>query len=237
MRKMIQLVFIFVLIYILLQALYSGYYLFKGRQLTQKTYTGQKLLGENNKETFKILFDGDSVGAGVGATSFEKSVAGRVALSYSQDYRVELINNSISGSRMRDLVKKEITNDMQDLTVLVISSNDLFNFTNLTDLKKDTEIVIEKYIKISKRLIIIGPGRVFDGTATPLILKPVYKVVGKNYSKIIFQLAEKYENVVYVNPLNFPTNHSVYGNTEAYDNFHPNDQGHKVWFDLLSPFL
>ncbi len=234
---MIQLILVFVLIYILLQALYSGYYLLKGRQLTQKTYTGQKLLGENNKETFNVLFDGDSVGAGVGASSFEKSFTGRVALFYIQDYRVELINNSISGSRMRNLVKKEIPTEEQDLTILVISSNDLFNFTNIASFKKDTEIVIKKYSKMSKKLIIIGPGRVFDGAATPLILKPVYKVVGKNYSKIIFQLAERYENVVYVNPLNFPTDHSIYGNTEANDNFHPNDQGHKVWFDLLSPFL
>jgi hypothetical protein len=45
--------------------------------------------------------------------------------------------------------------------------------------------------------------------------------------------AERFDNVIYVNPFEHSSSREDYGYTLAADKFHPNDQGHKYWFDLI----
>ncbi len=138
---------------------------------------------------------------------------------------------------MKDLTLKQIPNEKFNITILVISSNNLFHFTSLSDFKNNTKKVLGRYSKISDKLILIGPGRVFDAKAIPLFLKPMYKAQGEKYARIIDEEAKNYANVFHVNPLNTSINPQEYGDTNASDGFHPNDEGHRFWFSLLKPFL
>ncbi len=234
---MIKVVIILAILYIIFQTAYSGFYFLKSHVLAKKVYLGQFYLGNKTNPEYKIWIDGDSVGAGVGASSFETSLSGRIGEFEAKNKHVALFNNSISGSRMADLVNKNAPKDKQDLIVLIISSNDLFHFTNLSDFKTSTVAVLKKYATLTDKLILIGPGRIFDADAIPLIAKPAYRYFAKSYAKVLSEETAKYKNVAYVNPTNTSADPTKYGDTGASDRFHPNDEGYRFWFDLLEPRL
>lgn len=230
-------ILIIITAYAVFQTIYTSYFMYKSQDLVKKVYVGQKSLGDAKNPEFDLFVDGDSVGAGVGASSFETSVAGRVAEFYAQKYHVNFINNSVSGSRMSSLINKDIPTQKQNLTLLVVSSNDLFHFSDFDQFKLATEKVLAKYSKNTDKLILIGPGRVFDTGALPFFIKPLYRAQGPKYAAIISKVEKKYPNVVYVNPQNVSVPRSKYGATDASDGFHPNDEGHMFWFDLIKPSL
>lgn len=233
---MIKVVIFLIVIYIVFQAAYSIYYLNKSAEVVKKTHTGTFNLGEKSKPSYLIWADGDSVGAGVGASSFKTSLVGRIGEHIADDNNVTLNNKSISGLRMKQLVEHTLPDKKQDLIVLVISSNDLFHFSNLKDFKVSTEKVLARYSPLGEKLIIIGPGRIFDADAVPVILKPVYRLIASKYSDVISQEAKKYKNVIYINPTSVKSARE-YGFTGASDHFHPNDAGYEFWFDLVRPHL
>ncbi len=234
---MLQIVGVIILAYIIVQSAYSGYFFSKSGELAKKTYVGKKTLGNPKNPEFHLFLDGDSVGAGVGASSFETSVGGRISGFYAQKYYVHFVNQSISGSAMNSLVDRLLPDEKQNLTVLIISSNDLFHFSSVSNFKPDTRKVLERYSKNTDKLIIIGPGRIFDSTAIPIVIRPIYQFAAWNYSKIIASEAKNFSKVVYVNPLITKINRSNYGYESASDGFHPNDEGHRFWFDLIRPVL
>jgi lysophospholipase L1-like esterase len=224
-------------IYIIFQAAYTGYYYLKSESLIKKVYIGERTIGKVSNPKFNLFVDGDSVGAGVGASAWDKSVAGRVASYYSEKYSVGYVNNSKVGAQMADLAHKQLPHLHPNLTILVISSNDLFHFTNLSKFEISTKEVLARYSEFSDKVILIGPGRVFDAAAIPIIIKPLYKIQGNKYAKIIDKESKNYPNVIYVNPLNTSVSRSDYGPTNGSDGFHPNDEGHRFWFDLIKPHL
>ena len=234
---MFQIIGFLIIIYIVAQTVYTSSFFVKGRGLVKKEYTGEKILGDAEKPEFKILIDGDSVGAGVGAASFETSVAGRIALFYAKDHKIIFKNNSISGSTMSDLIDRKIPDTKQDLVVLIVSSNDLFHFKSVSGFEKNTEKALAKYSKITDRLIIVGPGRVFDAQAIPFFVRPIYKNAGSRYSSVLAEKSEKFTNVVYINPFETKLSRDKYGATLSRDGFHPNDSGYEFWFDMIKPFL
>ncbi|HVT01240.1 MAG TPA: SGNH/GDSL hydrolase family protein [Patescibacteria group bacterium] len=230
--KPLLIILAILLLYIILQALYSGYYFYKSRSLSKKVYVGNYTFGDKGP-SYSLFVAGDSVGAGVGATSFETSLAGRLARELSKTKRVNVTNKSVSGYRMHNLVSGPIPDEKQNLVLLVISSNDVFNFVNLRDFKESTSKVISRYSKLGDKVIIIGPGRIFDTDALPFFMRPVYKYFGTKYAEIISNQASSYPNVIYVNPYAAAPLGKRYGYTGASDKFHPNDEGYRFWFDLV----
>lgn len=232
MRMILALILLIFGIYLITQAIYSIYYFRIATKLSQTTYARRTQLGNNTKPPLKVFIDGDSVGAGVGATSFETSLAGRIGNFLSENYFVEFENKSVSGKKMADVLS-DVPANFQDVTVLVISSNNLFRFTELGQFTNDTKKVFELFAPKTKKLILIGPGRVADSNAIPLIMKPLYRHQGKKYAEIISTEAKKYQNIAHVNPQSGESSEKKYGYTLSSDKFHPNDSGHTYWFDLL----
>src|SRR5689334_2965560 len=107
-----KLILLAVTIYIVAQLLYSGFFLLKSRDLVKKEYTGDFTLGRGDE--FTMFAAGDSVGAGVGASSFETSVVGRVAVEIGKNRTVKVVNKSVSGYRMVDLLKVTPPTQKQD---------------------------------------------------------------------------------------------------------------------------
>lgn len=231
------LILFLILTYILVQAAYSTYYSRKGMALAKITYTQDLVLGDPKDPPLKVFIDGDSVGAGVGATSFEKSLVGRLSGYLAKDHYVALKNESINGSKMTDMLLRNVPSEKQDLIILIVSSNDLFHFTNLGEFEKSTSEVLQKYAKLTSKLIIQGPGRVFDAPALPLPVRFIYKLQAPKYAAIIANEAKKYQNVLHVNPINPPIDLTGYGHGSSPDKFHPDDEGYRFWFDMLKPSL
>lgn len=228
-----------VVFYLMIQAVYSLYFFRVGSNLSKTSFAGQRQLGEKDKPIFKLFVTGDSVGAGVGATSFEKSVVGRVGNYLAQDKLVQLDNRSISGFTMENVGKqKEVPSEKQNLIILIVSSNDLFHFSDLNKFKVSTKKVLKKYASKADKVILIGPGKVIDSPAIPFFIKPFYALQGPKYTASIKANLEDFPNVKYVNPLEPPKNMPLTGeHSLASDNFHPNDTGHEYWFNLIKSAL
>lgn len=233
--KIRRLLIILFPVYVVAQALYSGFFLLKAKELQEHIYTGDFVIGKGND--FFMFAAGDSVGAGVGASSFETSVVGRTAEFIAKNHTVKLTNKSVSGYKMDDLLRISLPERQQDLILLVIGSNNLFHFTDINRFGEDTETVLRQYSKKAKKVIIIGPGRVFDTDAIPLILRPIYRNLAPKYAEKMKIASLKFDNVIYINPIEAKLPPQLYGDTGAADHFHPNDSGHRFWFDLLKSSL
>jgi len=223
------LVLLLFILYLLGQFLFTGYFYIKGVNLSKIVYTGNHEFGNKSKE-IKLSVVGDSVAAGVGASSLETSVAGRIAKHMAKKNHVILNNSAVSGSKVKDLLNTSPKN--QDLTVMIISSNDLFHFTNLKQFEIDARKVIEKYQKNTKKLIILGPLRVDTATSIPLFLRPVYYYMGFKYLKILEDIAKKYANVHHTSSYYLKST-AKYGKIEGSDRFHPNNSGHTLYADMI----
>ncbi len=226
-----------ILLLIAAQVLYSRHYFRISSQLVKNDHVGKHEFGEKKNPEFKLFFGGDSVGAGVGATSLETSVSGYTAKYLAKDKFVILDNQSVSGTKMRDLAKRELPEGKWDAAVLIVSSNDLFRFANLEEFKKSTEKVVSEYSKISEKVIIVGPGRVFDSPAVPVLIRPIYRWRAGAYIKVMDEEIKKYKNVVHISPINPPAGLTQVANWESPDKFHPGDEGQKYWFEMIKTAL
>lgn len=234
---MVKIALIVIVIYIVFQLLYSGFYLHKSSDLTKKIHTGTFNYGDKKNPPYSIFIEGDSVAAGVGASSAKTAIEGRIGEYLSKDKYVTLQNNSVSGSRMADLLKRKVPAEKRDLIILIISSNDLFHFQNINEFKNSTEKVLELYSPLAKKIIIVGPGRLYDTDAVPFLMKPIYKWKAAEYSKVISDAVGKYTNIVYINPTEAKIKPGEYSFMGASDHFHPNDEGQRFWFNLIKPAL
>jgi lysophospholipase L1-like esterase len=218
---------------ILLQVGYSAYHFHVAGKLAQTTYARKTTLGEKTKPVFKLFIDGDSVGAGVGATRFENSTAGRLAEYFSQKNYLGFENISKSGKKVADVLDSPAPDEKQNLIVLIVSSNNLFRLTNLSKFESDSEKLFAKYSPLAEKVLLVGPGRVGDSTAIPFFVRPYYRYQGKKYAAVLKKEAPNFPNVAHINPQEHAALFENYGDTLAADKFHPNDQGHKFWFDLI----
>ncbi|MBI2144938.1 SGNH/GDSL hydrolase family protein [Candidatus Woesearchaeota archaeon] len=214
--------------YLIAQAAFSSYCFRKARKLSRKSYAGKSKHG-NSRKTLKILIAGDSLAAGVGASSFGKSLAGRIATTLAKHHTVILTNVAVSGSRMKDLTAAP--RQKQDIAIIVASSNDLYHFTSTRQFESDVTKALRLYSKHAKRVILVGPGNIGGATAIPLLLKPFYNIMRPRYAAIMKKASAKCKNTSFANPLDFSI--KPYGKTEAEDGFHPNDNGHRYWADII----
>ncbi len=206
-----------------------GYFFYstsKSSKIVNNTYTGNFTFGEDNKEKIKVLVDGDSIGAGIGATSLENSVGGRIGSFLGESYNVELENMATSGDKIEDLLNRKITKN--NLSVLFITSNNVMRFKSFSDLRENSKKVFKKYSNKSNNVIVAGPGKIHESTAFPVITKPFYLFYQKKYAEILEEESSKFDNVYYIDPLSIDFESGPH--TESVDNLHPNDKGHEQWF-------
>lgn len=164
----VKLVFLTTLLILFLQTLYSSYYLYIGHKISSKKFPASASFGEKSNPTLKLFITGDSVAAGVGATTFENSVSGRIARYLAQNHYILFQNEAESGAKMESVLKLPLPKEKQDLLIIIASSNDLFKFTNPNKFKKSAEETVGLYAENATKLIVVGPGRVFDGEALPI---------------------------------------------------------------------
>lgn len=71
----------------------------------------------------------------------------------------------------------------------------------------------------------------------PFPLRALYKSRAGIYSKILKSEVAKHKNTVYINPTEIDVDKNIYKSISAEDKFHPNDEGHRFWFDIIKPSL
>lgn len=227
----------FLLIFFLvffIELIHTFYSLNNGIELSEKTFTSQISNINQSKPFLNILFLGDSIGAGVGAEKLEETAYYKFSDYLSNYFSINISNKAVSGNKVEDLLDDEIliSNQKFNLTIMIISSNDLFRFTPKEEFESNVEKLFSSYLNISNKIIILGPGRVFEVSGIPFFMKPLYKARSSFYGDTITNISYKYSNIFHVNPLkNIPV--GEFYDIEAKDNFHPNNQGHTYWFELI----
>ena len=223
---------------IFLYFLYTYWRIKKAYSLAHITYTKSVQLGKKSGKRLKVLVLGDSIGTGVGASCFENSVGGRIASHLAKKYRVIFRNASVNGSKMSNLLSRKAPKEKQDVTVILISSNDVIRFTDFREFRKSTRKVIEIYSRLSEKLIVIGPANVGHAKFLPLGFRISYLYRGPKYAKILKKSSARFKNVVYINSIKPSESLGVYKQDYySSDTLHPNDKGHKFWFDMIKPYL
>ena len=236
-NKIVIIIGILLAAYLILQFLYTGYYIAQGKKLSTDSFPRKTTLGDEKKPHLKLFITGDSVGEGVGASRFEKSVSGRLADHLAKSHYITFENQSVTGTKMGDLLSMKMPDGKQDIIILIVSSNDLFRFISVGTFKKQTDAVLAKYGAHTDKLILVGPGRVFDGEAVPFFLRIIYKQKAPAYIQVMELFAKENPKIIYVNPTAPDFYEDSYGPTTAEDKFHPNDEGHRLWFDLIKTAL
>ena len=219
-------------VYVIGQGIFSGYLFDKARNLSKVSYAGQTEYGNSTSE-LRVLLAGDSIATGVGSTSFETSLPGRLVNELSKTHRVIFTNVAKSGNKMSNLINVSFPEEKQNLMIIFIASNDLLHFTSLNKFEQHTKSVLDKYSKISDKVILIGPADVGGATAVPLLLKPIYAVRWSKYASVMKDISASHPNVQYINPIDYKEKLKEYDGAEAKDGFHPNDNGHKYWADII----
>lgn len=230
--------FLIILVLFLAYIAYFSYKIKKAYSLAEITYTQNSKLGKKSNKRLKLLILGDSLGTGVGASSFKTSVVGRVANSISKKYFVILTNASLNGSKIGDLLKRKVPKEKQDLIVIFISTNNVLRFTDLKDFGANAIKVIEKYSKLTKKLILIGPANVGQAKILPLPLRLINLYRAPKYATILSKVSKKFKNVAYINSLKPPKFLGKYKyKYYSSDKLHPNDEGHSYWFEMVKGYL
>ncbi len=230
--KVLLVIIIIIAAYAVMQTAFTQYYSMKSKALPQKLYPLNSEYGSSKSPELRVLLAGDSIAAGVGASSPETGMAGRIGAELGKKNHVIFTNIAVSGNRMADLLNSSLPPKKQNLTILVISSNDFFHFTNPAKFESDTEAVLSRYEKNTNKIILIGPGDIGGARAIPLFMKPTYNYKRGTYVNILEKAAAKHK-ITYVNPKDKKHDIKAYGRIEASDGFHPNDNGHKFWADII----
>lgn len=240
-KRVLKLFFLILFTIFIIDILFMIYSINVGRELSEITFTQTIETGELSSDSFHFMLLGDSIAAGVGAENLSVSVYGRIIEYLSlnnkdneEDISMRFESNAVSGNRIEDVVKdlKHIEEDI-DLLVIIVSSNDVFQFTPLSSFESSVNELIELSTNISENIIFIGPGKVYDVSGISLLLKPLYRFRARQVSNVLEKKFEQYEQITYINPIREDIEEFNTINLESKDNIHPNNEGHRYWFELF----
>lgn len=127
-------------------AAYAAYHLRRARELTLRPFNEPIVAGTGGATPpMRVLIAGDSIAAGIGATSPDRTVGGRLAAFLAETRVVEVRNEAVSGSTMADIAGRTLPEERQDLIVLIGGSNDLFQFRPVERFAEETRRAMERY--------------------------------------------------------------------------------------------
>lgn len=190
----------------------------------------------------RMVWLGDSTAAGDGATSAAQAIPQRVARGL--DRPVDLTVLAVSGSRIQDILDDQLPRmpELVPHVVLVsIGANDVVHVTSQGDFR-------ERYLELLDRLpkgstvVLLG---VPDMGAPPRFARPLRSVVqlrGDQLEDISKEVAEV-TGAVYVD-IAGETGPEMRSDTDRFfsvDEYHPSDEGYRLWaeavLDELAPAL
>jgi len=188
---------------------------------------------ENNNKArpkLRVHIAGDSVGAGIGSSSQEKSFAGLIAQHF-KDFDLILTNSSRPGATTTHVAHKQLVREPLDWAFVIVSTNDVWRLKKAEELKNNLQIILDHYSSQAKRVVFVGPAHLSSARAIPHLGRLFYALILPWYRKHVRETAEKYPNLTYLEPT-YPAQQHF-----APDKFHPNDLGYAHWFSVMKRSL
>ncbi len=231
-----------VLIVLLCAALYGAYSYIRMRQLVDvgvglvRSATAYEQHPKG--PAHRVLVLGDSSGFGVGATTPQESVAGRIGL---RNPDTDITNIAVSGARLKD-VPKQLTNariqhDVKyDRIFLHIGGNDIVHGTSLSAMQVQLQGVLEDIAPLSDDIVLIHGGNIGTAPFFPKIAQPYFTWKSKQARRLYLQVVgdDTRFTVLNLHPERaldpYAQEPHIYF---AADSFHPSSEGYRVWFEEI----
>ncbi|KND51480.1 MAG: putative secreted protein [Parcubacteria bacterium C7867-007] len=189
-----------------------------------------QLRSEDKAKTLLVL--GDSTAVGVGATTPDESLAGRLS-AYAHMTYVE--NHAKSGAVTAALSEQIAQASLMhyDLILIQIGGNDIIQFHSA---KKSGEL-LEKALRQlpdAEQVIVISAGDVGGATLFPPPITWIHTHLNKQHHQIFAEAVQHVGVGEYINFGISPATKVIGDNPEIYlasDGLHPSSEGYRLWFE------
>jgi lysophospholipase L1-like esterase len=126
-------------------------------------------IGPEDGEPLTLVVLGDSSVAGVGADAAEDTLTYGVAKALSDQYRVSLHALGVSGSRLADVVGKQLPQVVgldPDMVLVCVGTNDVTHGTTLREAKRQLRLLVDGLAQVAPNAKVIVSGLPPAETAT-----------------------------------------------------------------------
>ena len=196
-----------------------------------------QLFGSGPQLRYVVM--GDSTAAGQGA-DYSQGIAVLTAEHLGQDYQVEMINLSVSGAKIRDVLQEQLAKAVElkpDLVLVSVGANDVTNLTKPKQAKSELAEIVRRLQGAGAKVVITGAP---DMGSIPRFAQPLRFLAGKlteRLNKQLYALAD--ELGVELVPIALETGPRFRQHPELYeaDQFHPDADGYAVWVESLNKGL
>lgn len=194
-----------------------------------------------NKNKLRYLVMGDSTGAGQGG-DYEQGITILTAKHLAQNYQVDLLNTSVSGARVKDVISDQLEEGLKfnpDIILISVGANDVVKMTNIFSLKKQLHQLISRILEANCNIKIVLTASPDMGTV-PRFAQPLRFIAGLhtgNVNNIFNEIISKHN--LTLAPIAKETGPIFKKDTTLFasDNFHPNNRGYAEWVKVLTPSL
>lgn len=192
----------------------------------------------DKEKTTNILFLGDSLTAGVGASSFQNSYPNLLAQELTTILgNIQSTNYAFPGDKTQDMLDRQLEQDLADPQVVfvLIGINDIFDHVGTTKFEYNYQQIVDQLKqKTASQIILLTIPNITTSSLVGWPLDHYYHNQIKSYNQIIARVATA--NNLELLDLYSLTEDSPYQIKNYYssDLFHPSDQGYNKWADVLT---
>lgn len=192
-------------------------------------------------DALRITWLGDSTAAGVGATSAEQSVPHGVAAML--DRPVEISSLAVSGARIADVLSDQVPQLQRpdvappDVVAISVGANDVTHLTTLRRFVSRYEAVLDQ-LPAKARVVLLG---VPDMGAMPRVAQPLRALTGwrgRRLAAAVRRIAVRRGfGFVDIAGATGRVFRDAPGRSFADDQYHPSDEGYRMWAEAVAPVL
>lgn len=191
-----------------------------------------------NNPTKRLLITGDSLQAGVGASSSENSMAGLLGSDFP---RWQITNMAVSGFETGDALEKlePLSIGGFDLAIVQIGANDIFHLKNLDQSKDNLGALLESAVARADHVVFVTSGSIGYPPLFPAPLDWYFTARSQKFIPEFLAVADSLNIPTLDNyrPRNVDIFESNPNRYYAADGFHLSDAGYVVWHERLAAKL
>ncbi|MCW2928456.1 MAG: hydrolase family protein [Thermoleophilia bacterium] len=191
--------------------------------------------------TLELVVLGDSLVAGVGATSAARSLVGRIASRASEDLGqpVHAVGFGVSGAVTREVIDEQLEQvpDGVDAIVIEVGSNDVTHRTPSGAFRRDAERLLREATALAPVVVLGSAGEL----RSPLFQQPLRAIITRRATQLreIQREVAADVDVPFMNVVEevSPAYNDARPRSSSSDRFHPSDLGYDIWARPLAERL